>query len=132
MGGGGRGGGQGPGGFALGGRGGRGQSLYQGSANYSFGGSALDSTSMQPRNGVVTPISALPYARNNYGGTIGGPLIIPGVYKNTNRRTSFQLNYAGNHSTSLQDQYLTVPSIAMRQVAGSPVRCMAFHSRSRT
>ena len=36
-GGGGRGGGQGgPGGFALGGRGGRGQSLYQGSANYSF------------------------------------------------------------------------------------------------
>jgi hypothetical protein len=62
----------------------------------------------------VTPISAQPYARNNYGGTIGGPLIIPGLYKDTNRRSSFQLNYSGNHSTSLQDQYLTVPSMAMR------------------
>ena len=62
----------------------------------------------------MTPVSAQPYARNNYGGTIGGPLIIPGVYADTNRRTSFQLNYSGNHSTSLQDQYLTVPSIAMR------------------
>jgi hypothetical protein len=113
-GGGGRGGPGGPGGFALGGRGGRGQSLYQGSANYSFGGSGLDSTNFQPRNGIVTPVSAQPYARNNYGGTIGGPLIIPGVYNDTNRRTSFQLNYSGNHSTSLQDQYLTVPSIAMR------------------
>ena len=114
-GGGGRGGGQGgPGGFGLGGRGGRGQSLYQGSANYSFGGSALDSTNFQPRNGVVTPISAQPYARNNFGGTIGGPLIIPGLYNDARRRTNFQLNYSGNHSTSLQDQYLTVPSIAMR------------------
>jgi hypothetical protein len=114
-GGGGRGGGPGgPGVFALGGRGGRGQSLYQGSANYSFGGSGLDSTNFQPRNGIVTPVNSQPYARNNFGGTIGGPLIIPGVFSDTNRRTTFQLNYSGNHSTSLQDQYLTVPSIAMR------------------
>lgn len=104
----------GPGGLALGGRGGRGQSLYQGSANYSFGGSALDATNYQPRNGVVTPVSSQPYARNNYGGTFGGPVIIPGLYKNANRRTSFQLNYSGNHSTSLQDQYTTVPTVAMR------------------
>ena len=62
----------------------------------------------------MTPISAQPYARNNFGGTIGGPLVIPGIYKDTNRRSSFQLNYSGNHSTSLQDQYLTVPSVAMR------------------
>ncbi len=108
---GGRGGG---GGLALGGRGGRGQSLFQGSANYSFGGSALDATSYQPRNGVITPVSSQPYARNNYGGTFGGPVIIPGLYQNTNRRTSFQLNYSGNHSTSLQDQYTTVPTLAMR------------------
>jgi hypothetical protein len=113
--GGGPGGRGGPGGFALGGRGGRGQNLYQGSANYSFGGSALDATNLQPRNGIVTPVSSQPYARNNYGGTVGGPLIIPGVYKNTNRRTSFQLNYAGNHSSSLQDQYTTVPTLAMRK-----------------
>jgi hypothetical protein len=120
---GGRGGG-GPGGFALGGRGGRGQNILQGSANYSFGGSALDATNYQPRNGVVTPISRQPYARNNYGGTAGGPLIIPGLYANANRRTSFQLNYAGNHSTNLQDQYTTVPTVAMRHgdFSNSPVQ----------
>jgi hypothetical protein len=87
----------GPGGFVLGGRGGRGQSLLQGSANYSYGGSALDATNYQPRNGVVTPVSTQPFARNNFGGTVGGPLIIPGFYKNTNRRTSFQANHSGNH-----------------------------------
>ena len=103
------------GGLPIGGRGGRGQSLFQGSANYSFGGSALDSTNLQPRNGVVRPVSEQPFARNNYGGTIGGPVIIPGLYNNTNRRTSFQLNYSGNHSTTLQDQYTTVPTEAMRQ-----------------
>ncbi|HYN09027.1 MAG TPA: hypothetical protein VES67_16710 [Vicinamibacterales bacterium] len=104
----------GAGAFGLGGRGGRGQSLFQGSANYSFGGSAVDATNYQPRNGVITPVTSQPYARNNYGGTIGGPVIIPGLYNNTNRRTSFQLNYSGNHSTSQQDQYTTVPTVAMR------------------
>jgi trimeric autotransporter adhesin len=114
-GGGGRGGGLGgPGGFALGGRGGRGQSPYQGSANYTYGGSALDATNLQPRNGVVTPVSSLPFGRNNFGGTIGGPLKIPGLYADENRRTNFQLNYTGNHSTQLQDQYLTVPTDQQR------------------
>lgn len=115
-GGGGRGGlGGGPGGgFAIGGRGGRGQSLYQGSVNYSYGGSALNTTSIQPRNGIATPVPQLPYAQNTYGGTIGGPLIIPGIYKDTKRRTNFQLNYSGNHSTNVQDQYATVPTAAMR------------------
>ncbi len=106
------------------GRGGRGQSPYQGGGNYSYGGSALDSTNYQPRNGIVTPVSQLPFARNNYGGTFGGPVIIPGLYKNTNRRTSFQLNYSGNHATNLQDQYATVPTVAMRNgdFSGSPLQ----------
>ncbi len=103
-GGGGRGGfGGGPGGFVLGGRGGRGQSLFQGSANYSYGGSALDATNLQPRNGRITPVAQLPFNRNNFGGTIGGPVKIPGLYADANRRTNFQLNYSGNHSTQLQD-----------------------------
>jgi trimeric autotransporter adhesin len=102
------------GGFALGGRGGRGQNLYQGSVNYTYGGSALNTTAIQPRNGIATPVPQLPYAQNSYGGTIGGPLIIPGIYKDTKRRTNFQLNYSGNHSTNVQDQYATVPSDAMR------------------
>jgi hypothetical protein len=102
------------GGLGLGGRGGRGQQRIQGSANYSFGGSALDATNYQPRNGIATPVSAQPFARNNFGFTIGGPIIIPGLYADANRRTSFQLNYSGNHSTNLQDQYATVPTLAMR------------------
>src|SRR6185295_11615254 len=38
-----------------------------------------------------------------------------GVYRNTNRRTNFQLNYTGNQSNNLFDQYATVPTDAMRQ-----------------
>src|SRR5207253_2635969 len=38
----------------------------------------------------------------------------------TNRRTNFQLNYSGNHSTQIQDSFLTVPSAAMRQCASDP------------
>ena len=109
--------GGGPGGFVLGGRGGRGQSLFQGSATYSYGGSALDATNLQPRNGVITPVSQLPFNRNNFGMTLGGPIRIPGLYRDTNRRTNFQLNYGGNHSTQLQDAYLTVPTIEQRQCA---------------
>ena len=107
----------GPGGFVLGGRGGRGQNLFQGSANYSYGGSALDATNLQPRNGVITPVSQLPFNRNNFGMTLGGPVRIPGVYDDANRRTNFQLNYSGNHSTQLQDSYLTVPTLEQRQCA---------------
>jgi hypothetical protein len=113
--GGGRGGfGGGPGGFTLGGRGGRGQSLYQGTATYQFGGSALDSTNLTTRDGEIVPVASLPFNRNNFGGTIGGPLKIPGIYEDTNRRTNFQANYTGNHSTQLQNQYATVPTAAMR------------------
>ena len=121
QGGGGRGGGPGggggfggPGGFALGGRGGRGQSLYQGTVNYSFAGSALNTVGQQPRNGVITEQSQTPYGQNNYGFTIGGPLIIPGIYADTKRRTSFQLNYSGSHNTQAQDLYATVPTDAQR------------------
>jgi hypothetical protein len=53
-----------------------------------------------------------PYARNTYGGTIGGPLKIPGILSGT--RTNFTLNYSGNHSNNLFDQYATVPTAAMR------------------
>src|SRR5206468_11477306 len=42
------------GGFVLGGRGGRGQRPYQGSATYTFGGSALDSPPYQLRPEVPT------------------------------------------------------------------------------
>ena len=98
----------------LGGRGGRGQSPYQGSATYTVNGSGLDSTPLQPRNGVIQSAPQLPFAGNNFGATFGGPVKIPGLYADTKRRTSFQVNYTGSHSTSLQDQFLTVPTDAMR------------------
>ena len=114
----------GPGPFVLGGRGGRGQRPYQGAVNYAFGGSALDATNLQPRNGVITPVASFPFARNTFGGTAGGPLKIPGLYEDANRRTHFQINYQGNHSTQLQDLYATVPTAAMRagDFSGSPVQ----------
>jgi hypothetical protein len=113
-GGGGRGGPGGPGGggFQLGGRGGRGQSLYQGSANYTFGGSVLDSPPFQINPTV--PVTQPQFTRNNFGGTFGGPVKIPGLYADTNRRTNFQLNYTGSSSGTVFDQYATVPTAAER------------------
>ncbi len=118
----------GPGGFVLGGRGGRGQSLFQGSATYNYGGSWLDATNLQPRNGVITPVSQLPFNRNNFGFTLGGPVRIPGLYRDASRRTNFQLNYGGSHSTQLQDAYLTVPTAEQRQCATDPGLLCDFSS----
>jgi hypothetical protein len=109
---GGRGGPGGRGGFVLGGRGARGQNPYQGSVNYTFGGSALDSPPYQLRSDV--PVSQPQFAQNNFGATFGGPLKIPGLYANTNRRTNFQLNYSGTEANNVFDQYATVPTDAMR------------------
>lgn len=114
---GGRGGQAGPGGrggagdFAIGGRGGRGQSLFQATANYSYSGSALDSAPYQLRSD--TPAITNPYSRQNFGMTLGGPVIIPGLYNGT-RRTTFTLTYGGNRGANLFDQYATVPTSAQR------------------
>jgi hypothetical protein len=98
--------------FVLGGRAGRAQSPYQGSVNYTFGGSVLNSPPYQLRPDV--PVTQPQFAQNNFGASFGGPLKIPGIYANTNRRTTFQLNYSGNQSGNLFDQYATVPTEAMR------------------
>ena len=105
----------------LGGRGARAQSPYQGSATYTFGGSALDTPPYQLRPDV--PVTQPTFTQNTVGGTIGGPLKIPGLYQDTNRRTNFQINYTGNHSSNLFDQYATVPTDAMRagDFSASPV-----------
>jgi hypothetical protein len=112
--GGGRGGGGrgGPGGFILGGRGARGQSPYQGTVTYTFGGSALNAAPYQINPAV--PATQPGFAQNTFGTTFGGPLKIPGLYKDENRRTSFQVNYTGNRSDNAFDQYATVPTAAMR------------------
>ena len=103
-------GGPGDGAFVIGGRGGR-QNAYTAQANYTFGGSVLDSTPYQLR--PDSPVAKQPYNRQNYGGTVGGPVKIPGVYDGT-RRTTFTVNYGGNRGGDLFDQYATVPSEAIR------------------
>jgi hypothetical protein len=100
----------GPGGFQLGGRGVQ-QQRFNSTTNYSFGGSALDSAPYQLRPDSVA--GKKPYTRNTFGGTFGGPLIIPGVYNGT-RRTNFTVSYNGNRGSNLFDQYATVPTAAMR------------------
>ncbi|MDA1307800.1 MAG: carboxypeptidase regulatory-like domain-containing protein [Acidobacteria bacterium] len=90
-----------PGDFAMGGRG-RGQRLFQFTTNYSFSGSALNSDPYQLRPGSTT--SNPPYHRQNFGATVGGPVILPGVYNGT-RRTNFTATYAGNRGANLFDQY---------------------------
>jgi trimeric autotransporter adhesin len=103
----------GPGGILLGGRRAAGQSLYQGSTTYTFGGSALDTAPYQLRPDV--PINQPPFTTNNFGATFGGPVKIPGLYANKNGRTNFQVNYTGNQSSVVFDQYATVPDEAMRR-----------------
>lgn len=99
-----------PGDFAIGGRG-RGQRLFQFSSNYSFSGSALNSDPYQLRPDSRT--TSQPYSRQNFGATVGGPVIVPGVYNGT-RRTNFTATYAGNRGANLFDQYATVPTAARR------------------
>jgi trimeric autotransporter adhesin len=110
-GGGGRGGG--PGGF-VGGPGGfggmRGGGRIQGNANYNLGGSMFDAAAY-PLNGRVR--EEPDYVQQRYGSSFGGPLTIPHVF-NGGTRTSFFLNYSGNHSRTPVDSYSTVPTLAAR------------------
>ena len=100
-----------PGGPAgFGGRRLRGRNRYQGSVAYSFGGSALDATPYALRAGART---GRDYLRQDYGGAVGGPLRIPGVYDGS--RTTFFVNLQGNRSSDPVDQYATVPVPAIRQ-----------------
>ena len=111
---------QGRGGFPPdgGGRGGRGNPNFRGgqriqvTSNYTFTGSALNSAPIQLRSEVkgVEPRNA----NHNYSFTTQVPLKIPGVYKDTNNRTTFQVSYSGSTGTNPFDQYATVPTDAMR------------------
>jgi hypothetical protein len=108
--------------FVLGGRGARGQRPYQGSATYTFGGSALSSPPYQIRSDV--PAAQPNFAQHTFGGTFGGPLRIPGVYSNSSRRTNIQVNYTGSETGNIFDQYATVPTDAQRNgdFSSSPIQ----------
>lgn len=107
-GGGGRGGGA-PGGGrgAFLGRG-RGQNPVQGSATYTFGGSALNAAPYPLRANTQNNPE---YTQQQFGATVGGPLRLPGY---DGSRTTFFFNYNGGRANNLFDQYATVPTAAVR------------------
>jgi hypothetical protein len=96
--------------FVIGGRSGR-QNAYHATVNYTLGGSPLDAEPYLLR--PDSPAARAPYTRQNFGGTFGGPLRIPGMYNGT-RRTNFTVTYGGNRGDDLLDEYATVPTDAMR------------------
>jgi hypothetical protein len=91
----------------------RGGQRIQGTANYTFSGSALNSAPRQLRSEVrgVEPTNA----NHNYNFTTQVPVKIPGIYSNTNNRTMLRVTYSGGTGTNPFDQYATVPTDAMRR-----------------
>jgi hypothetical protein len=88
----------------------RGGGRIQGNANYNLGGSMFDAAPY-PLNGRAR--QEPDYVQQRYGSSFGGPLTIPHVI-NGGTRTSFFLNYSGNHSRTPVDAYSTVPTLAER------------------
>jgi trimeric autotransporter adhesin len=91
----------------------RGGQRIQGTANYTFSGSPLNSAPQQLRSELrgVEPRSA----NSNYNFTTQIPLKIPGIYANTNNRTMLRVSYSGSTGSTPFDQYATVPTDAMRR-----------------
>jgi trimeric autotransporter adhesin len=84
----------------------------QGNATYTFSGSALNSAPQQLRSELkgVEPRNA----NHNYNFSAQLPVKIPGIYKDTNNRTTLTVTYTGRTGTNPFDQYATVPTDAMR------------------
>ena len=57
--------------------------------------------------------SKSPFRYNQYGGTIGGPVVLPKIYNGTNR-TFFFFNYEGWQNRRMQSNILSVPTEPMR------------------
>jgi hypothetical protein len=131
-GGGGGGGGRGGGGGAGGGRGGAGargggaqgvgalwgvQRVLRQRINrmhYSFYdtyGNSIFNARPYPLTGVET--AKLPSWQEQFGGNIGGPLVIPHIYNGRNK-TFFYLNFEANWQRSTLYQFSTVPTMAER------------------
>ena len=58
-------------------------------------------------NAAATPIPRLPLLRNQFGGSLGGPVKIPGIYNGKNR-TFFFVNYEGTRESSSASRTRTV------------------------
>jgi hypothetical protein len=116
---GGQGGPGGPGGFAFGGR--MRNEQIRGQVSASLAGSPLDAA---PFSLTGAPTEKPDYFQQRYTLTLGGPVKIPAINKGTSR-TTFFVNYNGNHSATPFDVLSTVPTVAARggdfSSLGSPV-----------
>ncbi len=81
-----------------------------GSVYYTVGDSALDAA---PYALTQSPVEKAAYMKQRFGGTIGGPLNIPGIYKGGNK-TFFFVNYNGARGDSPYDAFSFVPTLAER------------------
>ena len=94
-----------------------------------FRNSALDANLFYQR-GLGQKLT--PYSVNYYGGSVGGPVWIPGVYKGRNR-TFFFFSYEGAHEGNGQGPTLSVPTVKMRngdfsEFSGSLYNPFSVHS----
>ena len=106
------------GGFAggFGGGGGRGRRGFDmnhphGSIYYGLGDSALNAA---PYALAGEPAVNPSYVRHSFGGSVGGPLNIPHVYKGGNK-TFYFVNYNGRRGENPFDQFSIVPTLLERQ-----------------
>ena len=104
------------GGGGGGGRGGFGRRGFDinrphGSVYYGIGDSALNAA---PYSLTGLPTINPGYVQNSFGGSIGGPLNIPRIYKG-GAKTFYFVNYNGRRGERPFDQFSTVPTLLERQ-----------------
>jgi len=79
-----------------------------------FRNAALDARNFFDRRSLVSPGRIPPFVRNEFGFTIGGPIVFPGIY-NGRQRTYFFGQYQGFRQALGTTQVLSVPTLAERQ-----------------
>ena len=75
---------------------------------------SLDSRNFFDRRSFVSPGRIPPFLRNEFGLTLGGPVVLPGIFKG-NGRTFFFAQYQGFRQVLGTTQVLAVPTMAERQ-----------------
>lgn len=97
-----------------------GTNQFHGSAFHFLRNSALDANDFfNNRTGV--PLAS--FRRNQFGGTLGGPVRIPKVYDGRNR-TFFFFNYQGTRSAEARQRIATTPTAAMKSGDFSQLRTL--------
>jgi len=82
-----------------------------GSFYYAVGDSALNAS---PYSLTGQPTTKPGYLQNSFGGSVGGPLNIPHIYRG-GAKTFYFVNYNGRRGENPFDQFSTVPTLPERQ-----------------